>query len=135
MSSDQSQPNPQSASTLEEIRAARLEKVQQLKQLGMNPYAYRYTSTHHAAELQAKFADLPSGEEVELEVAIAGRILARRVFGKLAFFSLQDETGTIQLYLDKKRIKKAWQILIQTLSTTSNGTDRCGRYSWSQRHN
>lgn len=106
MSSDQSQHNPQSASTLEEIRAARLEKVQQLKQLGINPYAYRYTATHHAAELQAKFADLPSGKEVELEVAIAGRILARRVFGKLAFFSLQDETGTIQLYLDKKRIQE-----------------------------
>jgi len=106
MSSDQSQPNPQSASTLEEIRAARLEKVQQLKQLGMNPYAYRWESTHHAAQLQEKFAQLPSGEEVELEVAIAGRILARRVFGKLAFFSLQDETGTIQLYLDKKRIQE-----------------------------
>jgi lysyl-tRNA synthetase class 2 len=42
---------------------------------------------------------------VEQEVAIAGRILARRVFGKLAFFSLQDETGTIQLYLDKKTIQ------------------------------
>jgi lysyl-tRNA synthetase class 2 len=106
MSFDQSQSNPQSASTLEEIRAARLEKVQQLKQLGMNPYAYRWESTHHAAELQSEFALLPSGEEVELEVAIAGRILARRVFGKLAFFSLQDETGTIQLYLDKKRIQE-----------------------------
>lgn len=107
MSSDKSQPQePQSASTLDEIRAARLEKVEQLKQLGFNPYAYRWESTHHAAELQKKFADLPSGEEVELEVAIAGRILARRVFGKLAFFSLQDETGTIQLYLDKTRISQ-----------------------------
>lgn len=107
MSPDKSQPQePQSASTLDEIRAARLEKVEQLKQLGFNPYAYRWESTHHAAELQEKFADLPSGEEVELQVAIAGRILARRVFGKLAFFSLQDETGTIQLYLDKTRISQ-----------------------------
>ncbi len=104
MSFDQSQPNSQT-STLEEIRAARLEKVEQLKQLGMNPYAYRWESTHHAAQLQENFADLLSGEEVETEVAIAGRILARRVFGKLAFFSLQDETGIIQLYLDKQRIQ------------------------------
>lgn len=107
MSSDQPQQNPQSASTLEEIRAARLEKVQQLKQLGMNPYAYRWESTHHAAELQEKFADLPSGEEVITEVAIAGRILTRRVVGKLAFFVLQDETGTIQLYLDRKRLQES----------------------------
>ncbi|AFZ29454.1 lysyl-tRNA synthetase, class II [Gloeocapsa sp. PCC 7428] len=105
MSADQSS-NSQSTSSLEEIRAARLEKVAQLKQLGMNPYAYRWEVTHHAAQLQEKFADLPSGEEVDVEVAIAGRILARRVFGKLAFFSLQDETGTIQLYLDKKRIQQ-----------------------------
>lgn len=91
----------------EDIRATRLEKVEQLRQLGLNPYAYRWESTHHAAELQEKYADLPSGEEVEVEVAIAGRIIARRVFGKLAFFGLQDETGTIQLYLDKKRIDTA----------------------------
>ncbi|MEA5513832.1 lysine--tRNA ligase [Nodularia sp. UHCC 0506] len=90
----------------EDIRAARLEKVNQLKQLGSNPYAYRWESTHHTAELQAKFVDLPSGEEVDLDVAIAGRIMARRVFGKLAFFTLQDETGTIQLYLEKSRIQE-----------------------------
>jgi lysyl-tRNA synthetase, class II len=90
----------------EDIRAARLEKVEQLKQLGTNPYAYRWESTHHAAQLQEQFADLVSGEEVDLEVAIAGRIMARRVFGKLAFFTLQDETGTIQLYLDKNRIQE-----------------------------
>ncbi|WP_427160561.1 lysine--tRNA ligase [Aliinostoc sp. HNIBRCY26] len=91
----------------EDIRAARLEKVEQLKQLGSNPYAYRWESTHHAAELQEKFADLPSGEEVDVEVAIAGRIMARRVFGKLAFFTLQDETGTIQIYLEKSRIQES----------------------------
>lgn len=91
----------------EDIRAARLEKVEQLKQLGSNPYAYRWESTHHAAQLQEKFADLPSGEEVDVEVAIAGRIMARRVFGKLAFFTLQDETGTIQIYLEKSRIQES----------------------------
>ncbi|MBD2298699.1 MULTISPECIES: lysine--tRNA ligase [Nostocales] len=91
----------------EDIRAARLEKVDQIKQLGANPYAYRWESTHNAAQLQEKFADLASGEEVDLEVAIAGRIMARRVFGKLAFFTLQDETGTIQLYLEKNRIQES----------------------------
>ncbi|NEP56054.1 MAG: lysine--tRNA ligase [Symploca sp. SIO2G7] len=102
--SEQSRPAEQSTSTLAEIRTLRLKKVEQIKELGLIPYAYRWESTHHAAELQEKFAKLPDGEEVDLEVAIAGRILARRVFGKLAFFNLQDETGTIQLYLDKKRI-------------------------------
>ncbi len=89
----------------DDLRETRIEKAAQLRQLGLNPYEYRWESTHHAAELQQKYADLPNGDEVEIQVAIAGRILARRVFGKLAFFTLQDETGTIQLYLDKKKIQ------------------------------
>lgn len=93
----------------EDIRATRLDKVAQIKQLGMNPYAYNWKSTHQTAELQEKYADLAAGSEVEEEVAVAGRIIARRVFGKLAFFSLQDETGTIQLYLDKNRIQQGME--------------------------
>ncbi|ANV82946.1 lysine--tRNA ligase [Picosynechococcus sp. PCC 7003] len=93
-----------SHSSLDDIRATRLEKVDQLKAIAMNPYAYKWEISHHTAELQEKYKDIEAGEEVEETVSIAGRILARRVFGKLAFFSLQDETGTIQLYLDKKLI-------------------------------
>lgn len=113
MSSEQSQEPQQPKSTLDEIRAARLEKVEQIKQLGLNPYSYKWEITHHAAQLQDKYADLANGEEVETEVSIAGRIIARRIIGKLAFFNLQDETGTIQLYLDKKRIQ-------QTMADVSN---------------
>ncbi|MGD2183128.1 lysine--tRNA ligase [Lusitaniella coriacea] len=92
------------SSTQDDIRTTRLEKVEQIKELGLNPYAYKWESTHCAAELQKQYADLANGEEVDVEVAVAGRIMARRVFGKLAFFTLQDETGTLQLYLEKKRI-------------------------------
>jgi lysyl-tRNA synthetase, class II len=89
----------------DDLRTTRLDKANQLRQLGFNPYAYHWTVTHHAADLQEKYAELPNGEEVDIEVSIAGRLMARRVFGKLAFFTLQDETGTIQLYLDKKTIQ------------------------------
>lgn len=96
---------PQNQSTLAEIRATRLEKVQQIKDLGGVPYAYQWQVSHHAEELQVQFADLAAGAEVDLLVAIAGRIMIRRVFGKLAFFTLQDETGVIQLYLDRQAIE------------------------------
>jgi lysyl-tRNA synthetase, class II len=104
MVADNSSNHPQGSSNLDEIRATRIAKVAQLKELGLNPYAYKWESSHHAAELQEKYVNLPAGEEVADQVAIAGRIMARRVFGKLAFFELQDETGKIQLYLEKKRI-------------------------------
>jgi len=90
----------------DDLRATRLEKINQLKELGFNPYGYGWSLTHHAAELQAAYADLPNGEEVSIQVSVAGRILNRRVFGKLAFFVLQDETGTIQLYLDKQKVQE-----------------------------
>ena len=85
-----------------EIRAARLQKVSELKKLGLEPYAYSWSPTHHAATLQETYGELANGEEVDTRVTVAGRIMARRVFGKLAFFTLQDETGSIQLFLDKK---------------------------------
>ena len=90
----------------EEIRAARLEKVAQLNQLGINAYAYRWEITHQTSELQEKYADLADGGEVDVEVSVAGRITVRRVMGKLAFFTLQDESGKIQLYLEKNRIQE-----------------------------
>ncbi len=97
----------QQHSTLAEIRQNRLEKVEELKKIGFNPYSYKWEISHHTVQLQEKYAHLENGEEITDEVSIAGRIIARRIIGKLAFFSLQDETGTIQLFLDKKRINSA----------------------------
>jgi lysyl-tRNA synthetase, class II len=104
MAGNQSPDNQPNKSDLEGIRAARIQKIAQIKDLGLNPYSYKWDISHHAQQLQEKYVDLADGEEVTDEVSVAGRIMARRVFGKLAFFELQDETGKIQLYLDKKRI-------------------------------
>ena len=114
MAEDSSSNKPQGGSNLDEIRATRIEKVAQIKELGLNPYAYKWESSHHAAELQVKYVDLAAGEEVADQAANAGTFMARRVFGKLAFFELQDETGKIQLYLEKKRIN-------QTMSSDLEG--------------
>ena len=86
---------------MSELRDTRLEKANILEQLGQGPYALTFEPSHRMAELQADHADLPNGEERELSVAVAGRVMTRRVMGKLAFFTLADETGTIQLFLEK----------------------------------
>lgn len=104
MSSESTNKENQSSSSLEGIRATRLAKVEQIKVKGLNPYAYQWKSTTNAQELQKSYHSLSNGEVVEIEVALAGRILNRRVMGKLAFFTLQDETGAIQLYLEKARV-------------------------------
>ena len=102
-----SKPSQTDANPVEDIdalKAARIEKVQQLRAADIEPYAYKFDRTHIVQELQDTYVELEAGAEVDDRVAIAGRIMLRRVFGKLAFFTLQDVSGTIQLYLDKKRI-------------------------------
>ncbi len=109
--SPSSEPSPQPPSSpqeagqdLHDLRATRLQKAEDLRQQGILPYAYRFEVSHLAGALQQQFAELEAGAEDPTQVSMAGRILARRVFGKLAFFTLQDRSGTIQLYLDKKLI-------------------------------
>ncbi len=123
MSKQQSPEQPEPHSTLAEIRATRLVKADKLRELGMNPYAYNWVSTHQAAALQLEYADLASGEEVDIPVAIAGRIIARRVMGKLAFFSIQDETGAIQLYLNKQQIEAGMAAVPDAFSHLKQLTD------------
>ncbi len=60
------------------------------------PYAAEVTDT--AAELTARFGELGPGTETGQTAAIAGRLMLRRVQGKLAFGTIADHTGRIQLF-------------------------------------
>jgi lysyl-tRNA synthetase class 2 len=93
---------------LSELRDTRLEKANALRELGREPYALRFEPSHRTAQLQADHADLANGEERQLEVAVAGRVMTRRVMGKLAFFTLADTTGPIQLFLEKASLGDAF---------------------------
>lgn len=75
-------------------RAARLEKLAALRELGADPYGHRFPRTHRAVELHTAFGDLEGSE-----VAVAGRIMAYRGHGKAAFADLQDLSGRVQLHL------------------------------------
>ena len=86
---------------MSELRATRLEKANALKDLDQGPYALGFQPSHRMQALQADHADLPNGAERDVTVSVAGRVMTRRVMGKLAFFTLADETGTIQLFLEK----------------------------------
>lgn len=75
-------------------------QVHALQEAGLNPYAYGWDRSHRAAELQERYANLAAGEEATGDadrVGVAGRVVARRVFGKLAFLTIRDESSTIQV--------------------------------------
>lgn len=98
----------QSTSSDEDIRKLRIQKAAELRSLGKNPYAYNWTASHSSAQLQQLHADLGNGEErPEAQVSVAGRVMARRVMGKLAFIRVKDAEGEIQLYVDKAALEEA----------------------------
>ena len=96
------------SATSVELRAARLAKVDAMREAGINPYAYAFNTTSTSTAVAEAHASLKAGEVADGPVySLAGRIMARRVFGKLAFFKLQDSSGQLQLYLEKKAIDSA----------------------------
>jgi lysyl-tRNA synthetase class 2 len=92
---------------LSDLRETRLEKAATLAALGQGPYGLRFEPTHRAAALQQAHLDLANGEEREVVVSVAGRVMTRRVMGKLAFFTLADESGSIQLFIEKATLDAA----------------------------
>ena len=92
---------------LSDLRETRLEKAAALAALGQGPYGLRFEPTHRAAALQQAHLDLANGEERDVEVSVAGRVMTRRVMGKLAFFTLADESGSIQLFIEKATLDAA----------------------------
>ena len=100
-------PRAASPAPVSDLRETRLEKAQALTALGQGPYAVRFAPTHATAALQRAHADLPNGAERAGSVVVAGRVMTRRVMGKLAFFTLADQEGTIQLYLEKSTLAAA----------------------------
>ena len=63
---------------------------------------YRFEPDHTAAALHEEFDALAPGEETGVMVAVAGRLLFRRDQGKIAFFTLQDGSGRVQLFCTAK---------------------------------
>ena len=63
---------------------------------------YRYERSHAIADIVADFEGLEAGVETDTVVSVAGRLMLRRDQGRLAFGTMQDATGRIQLFATAK---------------------------------
>ncbi len=81
----------------------RLETLRRLREAGIDPYPNDFTPSHTSAEVHGRFPEgEPSGGAESSETyAVAGRVVARRTFGKAAFVTLQDRAGRLQLHVRK----------------------------------
>ena len=88
--------------SLQELMRQRREKLAQWRALGVEPYAYRFETRHHAAELLAR-GDAVTETPGEI-VSVAGRLMALRGHGKAGFAHLLDGSGRIQLYFKAEHL-------------------------------
>ncbi|WP_441361634.1 lysine--tRNA ligase [Acholeplasma laidlawii] len=86
---------------LNEQQKIRLQKVEDLRKLGVDPFGHRFDRTHLSNEIHASYGNLTREEleAKEVHVIIAGRIVLRRTQGKAGFIQLQDKEGRIQVYV------------------------------------
>jgi lysyl-tRNA synthetase class 2 len=81
-----------------ELLAARRRKLEALREDGVEPFPHVFADVRPIADAKAPYEELPSGEETEDRVRIAGRLAARRGQGKAAFLDLVDRSGRMQLH-------------------------------------
>jgi lysyl-tRNA synthetase class 2 len=123
----------------------RREKLQKYIDLGIDPFGQRYDADDHAQDLKDKYAD-KTEEELEAQSYIgniAGRIMFIRKMGKASFFSIQDRSGFMQVYIRKDVVGEAMYDLFKladigdivgvkgTMMKTQTGelTIRCTEYT------
>ena len=87
----------------------RREKLAQLRQAG-NAFPNSFRPENTAVELHSAF-DCLDKEELEAratEVVIAGRLMTRRIMGKASFANIQDETGQVQIYVQRDALPEGF---------------------------
>ncbi len=82
----------------------RLSKAIQLRESGINPYAYTYNKSHSIGAVCTTYAYLQGEDKSPEIVSIAGRIMAKRGHGKATFGNVMDEHGAIQYYANLNQL-------------------------------
>jgi lysyl-tRNA synthetase, class II len=99
-----------------QVLTTRLEKLEELRRRGIEPYAYAYDVTHRTTVAKAAFEDAerngflsPTGEYAN--VRLGGRLLGMRQHGKAVFADLADRDGRIQLYFRANELGERFELL------------------------
>jgi lysyl-tRNA synthetase class 2 len=94
-------------------KAQRVRKRDALIEMGVDPYGGRLADVTPTAAVreQAEPLGIQAGERSELRTRLAGRIMLLRMMGKLAFMTIRDGVGTLQLGFSKAELSEAWALV------------------------
>lgn len=86
-----------------EQELVRIEKMQALKDKGIEPFGSAFERTHRSSDIVSAYGDRSKEELADLDqkAIIAGRIMTKRDMGKAGFMHLKDRDGQMQVYLRK----------------------------------
>jgi len=97
--------NPaQGLSESEQVQVRR-QKLADLQAAGNDPFTLtKFPQDAYSADLKEEFKDLPNETDSGKQVALAGRMMSKRVMGKASFAHLRDDKGDIQLYVRRDEL-------------------------------
>lgn len=100
--------------TVEELNdqmKVRREKMESMREHGVDPFGRKFERTHLSNELVAEFDNLTKEEleEKNIKVTIAGRVMTKRGKGKAGFAHIQDLGGQVQIYVRMDRVGDSYE--------------------------
>ncbi len=95
-----------------DYRQIRLNKLDAVRELGIDPYPSDFRKDTKAKQILEKYAELSSGETTDDQVMVAGRIMAIRNSG--LFIDLHDDSDKIQVFSHKNNLSEVQQELLKT---------------------
>jgi len=79
----------------------RIKKIAALREEGIDPYPQNFEKRHNCVDLQKKYSKLKNEQFSKDKVVTAGRLMLKRIMGKIAFGTIQDEGSKIQVLIQK----------------------------------
>ncbi|MGV8169184.1 MAG: lysine--tRNA ligase [Candidatus Nanoarchaeia archaeon] len=89
----------------------RLKKLEEIRKSGINPYPYRYEATSNSEKIKKEYSNIQPEEHTGKSFRVAGRIILFRRMGKVAFMTVKDGVGSIQLYLRADDIGEKYDLI------------------------
>ena len=97
--------NPAAGLSESEQVQVRRQKLADLQAAGNDPFTLtKFPQDAYSADLKEEFKDLPNETDSGKLVALAGRMMSKRVMGKASFAHLRDDKGDIQLYVRRDEL-------------------------------
>jgi lysyl-tRNA synthetase class 2 len=98
------------------ISEQRLQKLQNIRAMGIDPYPPHFKRTHTAQQAIDLLVEQEQSDKNETDtVTVTGRVMANRKMGKVSFLDIRDESGKIQLFLSQSELDEQSNALLKEL--------------------